>query len=120
MPGSGALIIGEHGKLFVPTHGKPPAVIPNDRDEPLDLPDPLPAPKRTHWEEWTHACKSGEPTGSPFSYGAALTDVALLGNVAIRTGEPIEWDAYARQVANVDKANTFLTREYRKGWEIDT
>lgn len=120
LPGSGALVIGEHGRLFIPTHGKPPVVIPTDRDNPPELPEPLPPSEHSHWEEWTHACKTEEPTGSPFSYGAALTDVALLGNVAIRTGEPIVWNADTRRVTNVEKANAFLTRKYRRGWEPET
>ena len=118
LPGSGALVVGELGKLFVPTHGKPPIVLPANSGERPELPDPLPPRELSHWQEWIAACKSGGATSSSFAYGANLTDVALLGNVAIRVGEPIEWDPDRRRVANLEKANDFLAREYRRGWEV--
>ena len=119
LPGNGALVIGERGRLFVPTHGKQPIVLPVDEGDRPELPPPLPPPKQTHWQEWITACKSGKPTGSSFGYAAKLTDIALLGNVAIRAGAAIEWDAKARRVTNVAKANNYLARDDRKGWEID-
>ena len=112
-------MIGERGNLFVPTHGKPPIVIPPRDGERPELPAPLPPREHSHWQEWIAACKSGGATSSPFAYGAKLTDVALLGNVAIRAGEAIEWDAAARRVTNVAKANDFLSREYREDWELE-
>ena len=118
LPGNGALVIGEHGKLFIPSHGKPPIAIPRNKTEPLELPDPLPPKEQTHWQEWTVACKTGKPTSCDFAYGAALTDVALLGNVAIRTGEAIEWDKENRRVTNIAAANEFLSRDYRDGWAL--
>ena len=44
----------------------------------------------------------------------------LLGNVAIRAGvqHPIEWDGENMKVKNWEEANSFLKREYRKGWEL--
>jgi hypothetical protein len=41
--------------------------------------------------------------------------VVLLGNLAIRANEPIEWSPKKGQ-AKSDKANSFVRREYRKGW----
>jgi hypothetical protein len=117
LPSNGAIVIGERGKLFIPSHGKPPIVIPNKRGERLALPEP-PPPEGTHWQEWIAACKSDLRTSGDFAYGARLSDVALLGNVAIRTGEAIQWDAEERRVTNVARANQLLGREYRKGWEI--
>ena len=118
LPGNGALVVGERGKLFIPSHGKQPVVMAADKNERLELPDPLPPNEQTHWQEWIAACESGKPTSADFAYGAALTEVALLGNLAIRTGEPLAWDAANRRVANNDKANALITRDYRKGWEL--
>ena len=42
----------------------------------------------------------------------------LLGLVALRTGEKIEWDAKKMRVTNLHEANELVRREYRKGWVL--
>jgi len=129
LPKNGVLVLGTRAKLFIPSHGKPPiAIAANkgaaEKGERVELPEPLPPPQQTHWQQWTAACKSGKPTAADFNYGAGLTDVALLGNVALRVqdatdGKPIEWDAADRRVTNCPAANEFLGRDYRDGWRLE-
>ena len=45
-----------------------------------------------HWAEWVAACKTGSPTGCPFSYSGPMTETVLLGNVAFRAGKKLDWD----------------------------
>ena len=71
-----------------------------------------------HHAEWVHACKTGGPTGSPFSYAGPLTEANHLGNVAYRAGRRIEWDAKNMKIPNAPEAERFLKREYRKGWSL--
>jgi hypothetical protein len=61
----------------------------------------------------------GEAT-CPFSYAAPLTEVMLLGIVALRTGQgfKIQYDADEMRVTNSERANQYLVREYRKGWAL--
>jgi hypothetical protein len=73
---------------------------------------------RTHYHEWTEACRTGSATGTNFGYAGNLTETILLGTVAFRTGEKIEWDAAKMKVTNNLKANEYIRREYRKGWEL--
>lgn len=68
--------------------------------------------------EWINACRGGPPALSNFSYSGPFTEMVLLGNVAIRAGQPIEWDATKLQVKNNSEASRFLRREYRKGWTL--
>lgn len=42
----------------------------------------------------------------------------LLGNLALRTGKKIAWDARAMRVKGCSEADKFIRREYREGWEI--
>lgn len=42
----------------------------------------------------------------------------LLGSAAYRTGKKLEWDTAAMKATNAPEAAPFLTRAYRKGWEI--
>ncbi len=47
-----------------------------------------------------------------------LTETVLLGNLAIRSGKPLEWDGANMKVTNVPEANDYVRREYRKGWTL--
>lgn len=60
-------------------------------------------------EEFALACK-GKPTpGANFEYAAALSEMVLLGNLAIRAeGRRIEWDSQAMAVSNLPELNQFL------------
>jgi len=55
---------------------------------------------------------------SNFDYASRLTEMVLLGNIAIRAGKRIEWDAEKMSVTNLPEANRFVKREYRKGWTL--
>ena len=71
-----------------------------------------------HYEEWIQACKHGTPTSCNFDYAGALTEAVLLGNVAYRAGQKIQWDAKNLKATNTPAATNFVQREYRKGWEV--
>ncbi len=64
------------------------------------------------------ACKGGPPASSDFDYRAHLTELVLLGTVALRTGETIHWDGPNMQTINSPKAEPLIHGNFRKGWEI--
>ncbi|MFO0343986.1 MAG: gfo/Idh/MocA family oxidoreductase, partial [Planctomycetota bacterium] len=45
-------------------------------------------------------------------------EVVLLGNVAYRIGQTIEFDPETMRVTNVPEANALLSKTYRQGWEV--
>jgi hypothetical protein len=71
-----------------------------------------------HHAEWIKACKDGSPTTCNFDYSGALTETVLLGNVAYRTGEAIDWDAKNLKVTNSAVAQQLIHKEYRNGWVL--
>ena len=71
-----------------------------------------------HYKEWLEACKGGKPAYSNFDIAAYLTEIILLGCVALRTGKPIQWDGPNMRAKNAPEAAHYVHREYRKGWEI--
>jgi predicted dehydrogenase len=71
-----------------------------------------------HHREWLDACKGGKPAGSNFDYGARLTEIVLLGVLALRTGREIQWDAANLKAKGLPEADAFIKENYRKGWEI--
>jgi hypothetical protein len=78
-----------------------------------------------HHKEWIEACKGGQPGGANFDWAGPLTEVVLLGNVALRyemrdemNGKKLLWDGAKMRFTNSDTANKFLKREYRQGWSL--
>jgi predicted dehydrogenase len=71
-----------------------------------------------HVEEWLAACKTGSPTGCNFDYSGPLTETVLLGTVAYRVGQKLEWDAVNLQVKNCPAAEPFIRRANREGWTL--
>jgi predicted dehydrogenase len=119
--GGGAVFVGEKGYLTHQTYGDAPKIYPASlAAEAEQVPKSYPRVDTGHEVNWARACK-GEATAScPFDYAAPLTEVMLLGIVALRAGQNkrIEYDAANMRVTNAPEANQYLTREYRAGWAI--
>ncbi len=66
-----------------------------------------------HYEEWIEACKGGAPAGANFDFAGPLTEMVLLGNLAVRSGKKIEWDSAKMLCTNVPDANQYVRKDYR-------
>ncbi len=66
------------------------------------------------------AIKAGDPDmpSCPFHFAGPMTEAYLLGNIALKLGQPIEWDAENFRITSPAEGNAYLSREYRKGWEL--
>jgi hypothetical protein len=63
--------------------------------------------------------RAGRQGGSSFDYGGPLTEVGLLGAIAIRfPGEELRWDAAAVRFTNHDAANALVAPPIREGWSL--
>lgn len=69
--------------------------------------------------EWIKACKGDLRTSCDFDYGGTLIEQMLLGLVAYRVGEKIDYDGATGRVTNNAKAEAFIKRTYRKGWTLN-
>jgi predicted dehydrogenase len=115
----GALIIGEKGKIMCGAHGADGVrIIPETKMQAYERP-PKRLPRSVgHHQEWIDACKGGPRPGSNFDYAGPLAETVLLGNVAMRASEPIEFDPQQMRITNVPEANAWLQRDYRAGWSL--
>jgi predicted dehydrogenase len=115
----GILFVGDTGKLLnerlipesrMADYGKPPQLLPRSPG---------------HFKEWIDACKGGKPAGANFDWAGPMTEVVLLGNVALRpelrgklTQTKLYWDGENMKFTNVPEANDYLHRQYRQGWVL--
>ncbi len=119
LPTNGALIVGEKGTLFSPDwHADKFKLLPEGKFEDMEAIKQTIPRSPGHHQEWVAACKGGPPALANFSYSAPMTEAVLLGNVAIRAAEKVEWDAKTLKVTNSPKANRFVQRKYRQGWTL--
>jgi predicted dehydrogenase len=118
-PTGGVLYYGSKGLLMHDTYGANPRLLPQSfADAAPTPPKKLPRIATSHEMNWVEAAKNKTEASCPFSYAAPLTEVMLLGVVALRAGTKIHYDAANMRVTNNAEANQYLTREYREGWKL--
>jgi len=118
LPRRGILFLGERGALQCDGAGGAPRLFPETLRGPAHKPAPTLARSNGHHRDWLDACKGGKPASSNFSYGARLTEIALLGVLALRSGRVIDWDSSNMQARGFSDAERIVRGSYRKGWEI--
>ncbi len=145
-PGSnnGVLIIGENGIISTNINDSSPLTPKlylndgsTDFGPEIEEND---EPEYGHQRKWVDACKAGfnspEHKGltSSFDYAGPMTETVLMGNLAIRNymlrkendenkmefyaRKKLLWDGENMRITNLEEANQFVGRSYRKGWEI--
>ena len=116
---NGVLFEGDRGML-VADYSRHKAYFGVDGNaEPVrKAPEPWIPASIGHHLEWTEAVKKRGPTTCNFDYSGNLTENVLLGNAAYRCGEKLEWDSTALRATNTRKADRFIKRQYRTGWEL--
>ena len=115
---NGTLLLGEDGILTCDTYGGDVRLLPEAEMEDFEWPEPRIPSSPGHHAEWIEACKGGPRAMSNFDYSGPFTEMVLLGNLAIRAQERLEWDAQNMRVTNYDAANEYVQNEYRDGWEL--
>lgn len=134
VPRSGCLIIGEKGQIFSPDDYGTQFFIklkdeskftfyknhPGAEAVPQTIPrNPAKTGDGQH-SEWIEAIKENKPETcySRFEIASNLTEIMLLGCVALRVGKKIEWDGPNMRVTNAPEAARFIKRDNRAGWSI--
>ena len=133
---SGCLLVGEKGELFSSEDGdqdfrffvklkdEKELKRATDHEAVKAIPEKLArnafhgSPDQRQHLEWISACKGGKPGYSDFDIAAYLTEIILLGCVALRTGKKLEWDGPGMKAKNAPESAQYVKRQYRKGWSL--
>jgi len=119
----GLLFIGEKGTLMTGCFGSSPRLIPETKmreyKKPAQTIDRIPDGMEGHEKDWVRACKGGKPASSSFDYSGPLSEMVLMGNLAVRfPNKRLLWDGLNIQVTNDADANGYVRRQYRQGWTL--
>ena len=121
MVGTGAVVIGDKGKIMHGSHGAGGVrIIPEDAHREFGKPEQkIERVRGGHQADWLQAVRANKPAGSHFEYGGAMSEVGLLGMIAIRfPGETLKWDGKAMKVTNNEEANKLVTPDFHNGWKL--
>jgi predicted dehydrogenase len=117
----GILFKGTKGSIMCNYVAESPRIIPESkmREKQSQLPAPsIPRIEVSHQQNWIRACKGLEKPSSDFQYGARLTEMCILGNIARRANTIIRWDPDNMTVTNMEEPNQWIKKSYRQGWAI--
>ena len=119
---NGNLFIGTKASLVISgAYGESPRIFPESKMKGIGKPKQLLERSPGQMEEWVMACKGEKPMDyarANFAYSGPFTEAILLGNIALRVGRRIEWDAKTMTITNLPEANQYITKEYREGWKF--
>ena len=114
-PPESAMVIGTEGALLQPMWSGA-FLLPRDKFKGHPRPK---LPPRDHRFHFVDACLGGEKTYSRFGQIGPMTEAVLLGTVATRVPDTVlQWESAAMKIPNCPKAERFLRRVYRQGWEV--
>jgi hypothetical protein len=73
-----------------------------------------------HWQNFVDSVKAGKPAIAPIEVAYRAISVALLGEIAMTTGQTINWDPDKEEIIGNPMASRLLSRPYRQPWILPT
>jgi hypothetical protein len=142
---SGIMMMGAKGVISAEIYGNNPTLyIKGEKPVVFDT-SKQPNVSDVHASTWTEACKAGFNSSehraltSSFDYSGPFTESVIMGNLALRSRDlrkangtrgngrkimsyygrkKLLWDGEKMKIKNLEEANAFVSKEYRKGWEL--
>jgi predicted dehydrogenase len=112
VPDQGSIFLGTAGAMVLPHIGMPRLVGDTFKDYKIEKVE-----GSNHWRQFIDAVLGKGLASANFDYAGPLTEAVLLGSVATRFPKTtLDWNAPALKFTNVEEANRFVRRTYRKGW----
>jgi len=73
-----------------------------------------------HYQNFVDCVRSRKETIAPVHVAYRAISVALLGEIAMTTGQTIKWDPYKESIIGNQRASRMLSRPYRQPWTLPT
>jgi len=119
LPPEGMLFVGDKGKILGGFRCEKPVLIPEARMTSYMAGRTVPEEVTDRADDkWIDAFKEKKQSPGSFLYAGPISETINLGAIALRARKRVVYDAAAMKITNVPEANQYLTREYRKGWEL--
>jgi predicted dehydrogenase len=117
---TGAYVYGDKGVIEYGSHGATGVrLVPDSAMKAYKRPARKIARAKEHHADWLAAIREGRKAGSDFSYGGPLTEVAMLGVIALKLpGTKLQWDAPNMRFTNSDEASQYVNPPGRQGWSL--
>jgi hypothetical protein len=113
----GLMFVGEKGKIIGGFMGEDPELFVDNKKVPM----PGKSQDQANQDRnsvWIESFRNRTQSPGSFIYAGPVTETILLGAVALRAGQKVDYDFAAMKITNLPEANKYLVREYRKGWEM--
>ena len=120
LPESGTIFVGSKGKILTDTYGMSLTLLPESKmKDYVKPPQIIPRiPDNNPYFDWIRAAKGGPAACSRFEVSGPFTEMVLLGNLTLRAGKKIDWDAKNMRAKGAPETAPFIRHLYRRGWEI--
>jgi hypothetical protein len=119
MPEEGLMFVGDKGKILAGFRGQNPEILPSRLMKVFASEKEESERERGRRSNtWAEAIKANEESPGSFVYAGTVTEAINLAAVALRAKKKVVYDSENMKITNDEAANKYLTREYRKGWEL--
>ena len=108
---SGSVMVGEHASIMAGSHSQGARIIPESvmKETPRPPAVAFRCKGRTHFDNWTLACKGEDTAMSSFDYAGPLSEIIVLGDIALlHPGRTLLWDAKNMKITNDEEADKSL------------
>jgi predicted dehydrogenase len=116
----GTTWIGDLGWLHVDRGGKISASDPKILEEKIGDNEIHLIKSENHYQNFVDSVRSRKPTIAPIEVAYRAISVGLLGEIAMTTGQKIQWDPEKQEIIGNPAASRLLSRPYRKPWTLPT
>ena len=117
--GAGATWFGEKGWINV-DRGRSSASDPKILQEVIGENEIHLYKSDNHYQNFVDCVRSRKTTIAPIEVAYRAISVALLGEIAMTTGQIIQWDPVKEVIIGNPKASRLLRRSYREPWKLPT
>lgn len=118
----GQIFVGTKGAIYFSDAycGSRPKLFPETlMDEARKVEQVYPRVKGGPTQELCRAIRGegDKPVSNFEDHAGPLTELVLVGNLAVRLKKKIDWNATKLEATNAPEAAQYISRVYRKGWE---